>query len=307
MRQIKRLSILMLVVVCFSAARCKKTVTGPTPVKILSPLTQAILDSTQLISQVFRDTIFQVTDGVKETDIQYLSMKGYAMRVFILAVDLNNPKLSLEGVLPYGETQLSSLMQPLPEMASYVDSAGHRVVGAVNADFFDRSTAVPRGILVIDGNILKTTWYNDRSATFIGVFKDGSPFIGTRQDFDSLKTKFTYALGSGPLLVDHHELQLQTDLTTEPRTAAGLTDDEVMYFVVVDGRNFYWSNGMTLTEMGELLRACGSERAVNLDGGGSSTFLIRNPLAPVLQVRNMPSDGSNRPLGDGWMVISNQP
>lgn len=297
----------MLILVCFTAARCKKTVTGPVPVKIQSPVTQAILDSTQLIAQVFRDTIFQVTDGVQETDIQYLSMKGYAMRAFILRVDLKNPKLELEGVLPYGETELSSLMQPLPEMASYVDSPGHRVVGAVNADFFDRSTAVPRGILIIDGNILKTSWYSARSATFIGVFKDGRPFIGTRADFDSLKTQFQYALGSGPLLLDKHQPQPQTDLTTEPRTAAGLTDNGVMYFVVVDGRDFYWSNGMTLPEMGEILRACGSDRAVNLDGGGSSTFMIRSPLAPVFQVRNMPSDGSNRPLGNGWMVISKQP
>lgn len=310
MNYFKKWTILLLIGLCVFQVSCSEddtTIIPESSYVIQSPVTQRIVDSSGLIARVFHDTVFQVSEGVKETDIHYLSQDGYTMRVYILRVDMNNPSLRLEAGLPYGATTLTGNMQPLPDMAAYYDSVGHHVVGGVNADFFDRTSGVPRGVLVIDGKLLKDTWYNERSATFIGVLKDDrGPFIGTRADFDSMKGQFKYALGAGQLLVDDHKQVADIPVYTEiaPRTGAGLTDEDILYFVVADGRNFYWSNGLTMPQLAALLKACGSEIAVNLDGGGSSTFIIRNPLAPVIQVRNKPSDGTNRPLGAGWLVIS---
>jgi exopolysaccharide biosynthesis protein len=226
------------------------------------------------------------------------------MRVYLLQVDLKNPDITLEAAMPYGAAHLSNLMQPLPQMAAYYDSAGHEVVGGVNADFFDRSTAVPRGILALDGNVLKTTWWSARSATFISVLKNGQVYIGDRQDFIEKQDDLQDALGAGPELVWNGVIQSQTDQSVEPRTGAGITKDSVLYFIVADGRYFYWSNGMSLPQLGAMFKSLGAYKAVNLDGGGSSTFVIRNPVAPVIQVRNRPSDGNNRPLGNGWLVVN---
>ena len=275
---------------------------------IQSPLTQRIVDSSGLIARVFHDTMFQVAEGVKEIDIHYLSQRGYSTRVYILQVAVDNPSVRLIAGMPFGATTLTGNMQPLPEMAKYYDSAGQHVVGGVNADFFDRATGVPRGVLIVNGQLLKDSWFNERSATFVGVLKDGSPIIGTRDDFDRLQDQLQYAVGAGQLLVQNHQMVSDIPIYTEiaPRTGAGLAAQDTLYFAVADGRNFYWSNGLEVPELGQLLRACGAQIAVNMDGGGSSTFLIRNPLAPVLQVRNKPSDGNNRPLGDGWLVISTE-
>lgn len=41
----------------------------------------------------------------------------------------------------------------------------------------------------------------------------------------------------------------------------------------------------------------GAVEAMNLDGGGSSTFVLDG------EVRNHPSDGSQRPVSDALLVI----
>ncbi|WP_109694226.1 phosphodiester glycosidase family protein [Chitinophaga deserti] len=272
------------------------------PVVIKSPLTQRILDSAGVMAQVFSDTLFEVSPGIKETDIHYLSREGYSMRAFILEVDANHPGILLQAGTPYNAAAYA--MQTVPEMAKYMEKPDYKVMAAVNADFFNTTTGEPRGIYVKDGTVLKTTWANARSATFMGVLKNGKPYIGDRADFLAVQNDLEDALGGGPMLVRNNQILTQTDLSVEPRTGIGMNENGKMYFIVVDGRSFYYSNGVTITQLGHMLKACGSTIAINVDGGGSSTFMIKHPLANVWQVRNRPSDGTNRPVGNAWMIIS---
>jgi Phosphodiester glycosidase len=69
-----------------------------------------------------------------------------------------------------------------------------------------------------------------------------------------------------------------------PRTAVGITADGALLLAVVDGRRPGWSVGMTLEEEGALMVALGAVRAVNLDGGGSSTMVVNG------RVVNHPTD-----------------
>lgn len=282
---------------------CKKDeAAAQSPVTIKSPLTQKILDSSGVIAQVFSDTLFDVSPGIKETDIHYLSREGYSMRVFILEVDASHPDILLQAGTPYNAAAYA--MQTVPDMAKYMEKPDYRVMAAVNADFFNTTTGEPRGIYVKDGAVLKTTWANARSATFLGVLKNGKPYIGDRDDFLAVKDDLEDALGGGPMLVRNNQVLAQTDLSVEPRTGIGMNEQGKMYFMVVDGRSFYYSNGLTITQLGHMLKACGSTIAINVDGGGSSTFMIKHPLANVWQVRNRPSDGNNRAVGNAWMIIS---
>ncbi|CAL1517226.1 phosphodiester glycosidase family protein [Chitinophaga sp. MM2321] len=299
-----KLTAYILTLLSFTAYACKKDTVAPQQVVIKSPLTQLILDSSQLVATVFSDTAFTVSEGVEETDIHFLNKKGYSTRVFILKVDMNHPGVRLQAGTPYGLTGFA--LQTVPDMAKYIDSSGNRVMAALNADFFS-TTGEPRGVVIKDGKVMKTTWANARSQTFLGVLNNGKAYIGERADFPVMQPQLKDALGGGPMLVKENELQTQTDLSIEPRTAVGISDNGVLYFAVVDGRSFYYSNGMTLPEMGMLLKACGATKAINLDGGGSSTFMIRHPLADVWQVRNKPSDGNNRAVGNGWMIINGKP
>lgn len=92
--------------------------------------------------------------------------------------------------------------------------------------------------------------------------------------------------------------------TAAPRTAVGFSEDgRTMQVVTVDGRQTD-SGGVTLTELGEMMRRAGSYSALNLDGGGSSTFVAREPGSDTLRVENSPSDGSERTVPNGLALTA---
>ncbi len=64
----------------------------------------------------------------------------------------------------------------------------------------------------------------------------------------------------------------------QPRTAIGLDAAALrMWFVVVDGRQSGYSEGIPLPELASLFIALGAHSALNLDGGGSSTLVLGMP------------------------------
>jgi len=78
-----------------------------------------------------------------------------------------------------------------------------------------------------------------------------------------------------------------------PRTAVAVNAaGTTLYILEIDGRLTNWSVGMTLPEVADLLLLRGAWRAVNLDGGGSSSFIYKRPDNTIFQ--NRPSDGSFR-------------
>jgi hypothetical protein len=83
-----------------------------------------------------------------------------------------------------------------------------------------------------------------------------------------------------------------------PRTLAGVRPDGTLLLVTVDGRRPGWSAGMTLAEAARLMRSLGATDALNLDGGGSSTMVVRG------EVVNRPSDRvGERPVSNGLFVL----
>ena len=90
-----------------------------------------------------------------------------------------------------------------------------------------------------------------------------------------------------------------------PRTAVGLAHGgRELLLVVVDGRQKPYSDGMTLRELAELFRSLGATEALNLDGGGSSTFALADPSARNgLRIMNRPSDKVERAVGNALAVV----
>jgi hypothetical protein len=98
-------------------------------------------------------------------------------------------------------------------------------------------------------------------------------------------------VGGGPVLIaGGAPLPLaEQNPPRAPRTAIGADAAGFLYVVVIDGRRAD-SPGMTLAELRDYLAALGLVEAVNLDGGGSTEFVMFD------QVRNVPSDGKERPV-----------
>lgn len=81
-----------------------------------------------------------------------------------------------------------------------------------------------------------------------------------------------------------------TDLA--PRTAVGVDrDGRTMIFLVVDGRREKYSAGLTFEQAGREMLRLGAHDALSLDGGGSSTMVMRHPTTGEVEVKNRPSDG----------------
>ncbi|HZF67090.1 MAG TPA: phosphodiester glycosidase family protein [Gemmatirosa sp.] len=90
-----------------------------------------------------------------------------------------------------------------------------------------------------------------------------------------------------------------------PRTAVGLSRDRRhLLLVTVDGRRPGWSVGMSLAELTALLQGLGAWEALNLDGGGSTTLVVRAPdAAGGLRIANQPSDSAGeRPVANALVV-----
>jgi len=87
-----------------------------------------------------------------------------------------------------------------------------------------------------------------------------------------------------------------------PRTAAGFSENgDYLFFVTVDGRQTI-SKGMSLPELADFMVGIGVYRGVNLDGGGSTTMVVRGKVA------NSPSDaGGERSVANSLMVVSTAP
>ena len=89
-----------------------------------------------------------------------------------------------------------------------------------------------------------------------------------------------------------------------PRTFLGVTKNRRKVFIfVVDGRQPIWSNGLQMKDMIDICLAAGCDRAVNLDGGGSTTLVGKVEGKTV--VLNRPSDENNQPRAvvDGLLVV----
>ncbi|WP_253195085.1 phosphodiester glycosidase family protein [Streptomyces sp. MP131-18] len=117
----------------------------------------------------------------------------------------------------------------------------------------------------------------------------------------------TTAVGGRGLLVVDGEPQNwegRPNNATAPRTAVGFSrDGQDMHILTVDGRQSH-SGGVTLTELAVMMADLGAHNALNLDGGGSSTLLARDPGASEPDLVNSPSDGEERPVPNGLAITA---
>ena len=72
-----------------------------------------------------------------------------------------------------------------------------------------------------------------------------------------------------------------------PRTAFGLSaDGRWLYGIVVDGRQPGYSMGADMDDLVRIMKAAGAADAINMDGGGSSTFAWWNDVTKSVFIPN---------------------
>ncbi|RLK13481.1 calcineurin-like phosphoesterase family protein [Micromonospora sp. M71_S20] len=158
------------------------------------------------------------------------------------------------------------------------------------------SGAVPAGTTVLLGR--------DAGADALAGLRPGDPVTVAYQPKPADGSTLHAAVGGGNVLVRDGVVQSIADASLAPRTSVGFSaDGRRMIMLTVDGRQVD-SRGVTQTEMGRMMAELGAHHALNLDGGGSSTLLAREPGAAAVQVENSPSDGSERAVPNGLAIYA---
>lgn len=248
-----------------------------------------------------------------------VSTPGGNCRVFLATVDLLDPRVSIKTTAAIANPPAGA-DSTLTTVPAWRTANNARV--AINANFFSTLSggnsdilglSVSNGVVVSPARLFGTgnpdpaiVFGDDRIAKVDFIAPGATTGI------------YNAVAGIGPSASDGFPgTLLVTDgqntgatarvdpLNRNPRTAAGVSRDGTRLFLfVVDGRQTS-SVGMTLPEVADFLIKRGVWRAVNLDGGGSSSFVARLDNNTTLQ--NTPSDTGNvfRPVANHLGIMVN--
>lgn len=181
------------------------------------------------------------------------------------------------------------------------------VVGAINAGGYDMSNGRPSGAFIMSG-----TPINAPTGTTFWIDAIGNAHITGAQECNAAfaEDNVLEAVASfGDIFVDGHARSDLDNSTRASRTAIGIKADGTVVMFMVDGRQAPYSVGMTMAEVAASMEDLGCVQAINLDGGGSSTFATQREGEPEsstagLTLRCRPSDGYERKVSNTIMVLS---
>ena len=182
------------------------------------------------------------------------------------------------------------------------------VVGAINAGGYDMSNGRPSGAFIMSG-----TPINAPTGTTFWIDKSGDAHITDAQECNAALAEGNVreaVAGFGDIFENGHARSGLDNSTRASRTAIGIKADGTVVMFMVDGRQAPYSVGMTMAEVAAAMEDLGCEQAVNLDGGGSSTFATQregeseNDTTAGLTLRCRPSDGYERKVSNTIMVLS---
>lgn len=252
----------------------------------------------------------QIADGVllyRLDDPALLSPPG---PIAIQALRLDPRKIVLGiGVAAGGGPALETVSQI---------AARTGAIAAVNAGFFRLTDGSPSALLKADGALIGGT-SRPRGAVAM-LERDGA----THLLFDRVtagKGDYRTRMGSSPddwarashavsgaglLMLEGRviddwgveRIASGFDTTRHPRTLVGVGEGGAIWLVTIDGRNPELSLGMSFSELQALARRLGLRSALNLDGGGSTTMVVRGTVV------NHPSDAAGaRKVSDAIVVL----
>lgn len=151
----------------------------------------------------------------------------------------------------------------------------HNAVGAINGDFYYMGSL---SVIVRNGELYRDAV--DPLESVLALFEDGTMEIYENGQFtvaDLIAKGVWQTWSFGPALLDA-EGKAVTEYTRKnpepnPRTLIGMYEPGHYAFIVVDGRQDGYSEGMTYVDLAKMCEEKGMTLAYNLDGGGSTRMI----------------------------------
>lgn len=162
------------------------------------------------------------------------------------------------------------------EMPLKIADANHAVF-AVSGDYYG---AREQGVVVRDG-----TLYRDVMGDDVCILdKDGTLSVYQKSEFNALNMlgdTVWQAWAFGPALVENGTVCDTSDSKIKvknPRCAIGYYEPGHYCFIIVDGRQNGYSDGMTLDELAHTFASLGCVTAYNLDGGATAMMVFQGAV-----------------------------
>lgn len=260
---------------------------------------------------IFSSTESVLAPGITQT-INYATTADNKQIVYYVAtVDVTRPDVTIMANYKDNNPGGGWGMQRVEDQANallnnYKDEyENFNVIVATNGDGYNMSTGKPGGLLVMDG----VEWNPVDGDGFFAILKDGSAMIGTKAEYETYKDQIQEAIGAfGATLVKDGVMAVNKSsnyyTSRASRTAVGITAEGKVVMMVLDGRQEPFSAGGSMEEIAQIMLDAGCVHAVNLDGGGSTTYLSKPEGSDSLKLVNRPSDGYARSVATSLVAIS---
>ena len=278
-----------------------------------------------LATSVIFDDFYSLSDNVDVLEIQYMGNASgtsapYSLFVFdvrlggkaVVAVSCTGNDASTVKAADTELTGTSIVREKLAAMQADLTDA--TVLGGVNGDFFYGAGSNPErnnllhGVMYKDGVCLKGTFDGGAACTVFAIMKDGTARILTQSQYANENDNIYEAIGGRQHLLSSGVPITFTDTRFEPRTVVGTGDDgKRVIIAVMDGRRDSYSVGASYAVMADAMLALGADDAINLDGGGSSTFAVKTGTGSDMddfETLNRPTDNAGeRAVVNGLAII----
>ena len=195
----------------------------------------------------------------------------------------------------------------------YERETGLNVVGGVNASWFNINTGEPSGYLVMNGVV----HHDNSSRAFLAAFDDGSVNVfregttlaqaeASQSEKQGKAVQIVEAVDALVAMVWDGKVVVSQSGNGGyyPRTSVGVKADGTVVLFQADGTMAPRSVGYTAEEEARMMVALGCVAAIQLDEGGSSTYLSQREGESDLTMRNTPAGGSERVVSGTILVVS---
>jgi Phosphodiester glycosidase len=161
--------------------------------------------------------------------------------------------------------------------------------------YFVGNGAYPVGWHFSNGKLISKPG-NDRMRATMIIHESGR--ISIKDDVKVLPADTKFAVsGNAQVVTDGKVTPPLVDIARNPRSAVGIcADRKTLILIAIDGRQEGHSRGVTLGELGTILQTYGASNAINLDGGGSTSMVLKDAATGVFTTVNRPSDAAAHKL-----------
>ena len=173
--------------------------------------------------------------------------------------------------------------------ASFFAVPATREFNGKKISYFAGNCGYPEGWHFSAGRLIASPTGDKFRATII-VHEDGKVTLAAGVKQLPADTRFAVS-GNALVLAQGKPVAAAIDILRHPRSAVGLSADaNTLILVAVDGRQEKHSRGVTLAELAAIMQGFGADSAINLDGGGSTSLVLKDPATGVFAIANQPSD-----------------